>query len=208
MRRFGKLRTRLLSSFRKRAPRRSTDNLATPEEADSNSTISDNATDEKPSLQQLHWSEARRIYSEPASRELKVERESSEDTASVDSSSSNLVMVTGKKKGVKKPRGGGQAVRTSTRKERHGTATTTCSSTDDSGSGESPEDAELQCACGAESDGEDDDVFLESWEEVAAANTTAAKGQYAVLGWYPRLCACKCIIITLAILSQSVMHVL
>ena len=51
--------------------------------------------------------------------------------------------------------------------------TTTCSS-----SGGSREDYEFPCPYGAESDGEDDDVFLESGEEVAAGNscTSAAKG--------------------------------
>ena len=121
MRRFGKLRTRLLSSLRKRAPRRNTDNSreSNSDDADSNS-----------SQQQLHWSEARRIYSEPATREMKVER-------SRDSSSSSGNLVGEKKKNKKRNCLRGEAVAVDT----------------DRGSPES----DSQCESEGEDDDEDDD---------------------------------------------------
>lgn len=185
MRRFGKLRTRLLSSLRKRASRRSTDNQG----RDVSSEFSDSASgsSNQPSPQQLHWSEARRIYSEPASREVKVDSGSSEDTVSV--SSSNLVVPARVKKGLEKKRSyrGGQNM-TGLGKKRPGVTTTPRTTKTCSSSGGSREDYEFPCPYGAESDGEDDDVFLESWEEMIAGSTSAAKGQCKWQDYCNKLC--------------------
>lgn len=137
MRRFGKLRTRLLSSIRKRSARNG--DGSSPEERRAGSS--------SPQAE-LHWSEARRIYSEPAASQFKVERGSSEESSS-DSICAGGHLQTG---------GGGKSEVTPAEK-RH-------------------RDGESDSQCG-ESDGEDDDVFLDSWEEAPVPAGRAGNGEKA-----------------------------
>ena len=151
MRRFGKLRTLLLSVLRKSSRSRSINRTSTEGEEASSGGLQE----------QLHWSEARRIYSEPASREFKVDRGSS---ASEESSASSSSLC------------GSAARRTDTARQ-NGRALAAAGKTDP---GRRDESLDSQC-CG-ESDGEDDDVFLQSWEETGATVAgSAANGEYVYI---------------------------
>lgn len=193
MRRFGKLRTRLLSSLRKRSP------SSRRAERYSNSKDSLNSDGERtpsptPQLQrgtqqqqqQLHWSEARRIYSEPASRELKVERSSSSATGSSEeenstitpsrigraslSTSSNLTERERNDATVKKlRRNRGRRGRTPCGHSNSRLGTSTGGDTYSSAGSQSDQLQQSADSDAEEDDEDDDDVFLESWEEVAAA---------------------------------------
>lgn len=191
MRRFGKLRTRLLSSLRKpRTPRSSTSSAAdrqssarTPRRRESSSdhdTVDAGAgssLQQSPPHQQLHWSEARRIYSEPATRERKIDRESSSGRESSSTcSSSNLAPS------VACPRSGASSrsekIKGKRRRNHDDTQTLCRSCAEDEGRKDSLADSQ----CGdSDDDDDDDDVFLESWEEVAAAAISAANGQCSQL---------------------------
>ena len=180
MRRFGK---RILSSLqlrKQRTSRSSSNSSSSTDQCSARTRRRESSTDhgtvdagagnssQQSPQQQLHWSEARRIYSEPATREMKIDRGSSSGRDSSSTcSSSNLApghahggasSLAGKIKGK--------------RRRNHDDRQTLCRSC--------AEEADSQC--GGESDGEeedddDDDVFLESWEEVAAAVISAESGQ-------------------------------
>ena len=192
MRRFGKFRTRLLSSLKKqRTPRSSTSSSAADQQSsarmrrrksssDHGSTIdagTGSSSQESPrqQQQQLHWSEARRIYSEPATREMKIDSSGRESSSTC--SSSNLAPLVASV--AHHQHSGGAASQSSekikgkSRRRNHDVDTQTlqCSSCAEDAPGDRKDSALADLQCG-ESDGEDDDddVFLESWEEISAAN--------------------------------------
>lgn len=128
--------------------------------------------------QQLHWSEARRIYSEPATREMKIESSSGRDSSST-CSSSNLAPAAASV--AHHPHSGGAAsssekIKGKNRRRNHhdvDTQTLQCSSSCAEDAPGDRKDSALADLQYGESD-DDDDVFLESWEEISAAN-----GQYS-----------------------------
>lgn len=153
MRRFGKLRTRILSGLRKSSTStRSRSIHRTSTECDG----SENEASTGGLQEQLHWSEARRIYSEPASREFKVDRDSS---ASEESSASSSSLC-------------GAAARRTDAGRQNGRGLSAAAGK----TGPVRRDESLDSQCCAESDGEDDDVFLDSWEETSATVAGSAAG--------------------------------